>query len=234
MTFVTSPTSRSAQRTLDFSFGCMLLLLDRLRGIDRCILERRPTRRPVPGRHLSSIRSLYLSGILPFSYSFSNPSAIQLLGSRIFCLISSDRQIDCRCCPAQARASSRLRPSTCGSCSIPAVAIVLHPIFSKIAAGSAGRGRRRAAPPAFCSRELDPRPRPGTGPPTLSPFHPVPWHAAISTSTLPASVRRPFRLQDLVDLALLVFRIVLRPQRGAGNIGDAENDVKHQESAQRL
>src|SRR3972149_1275804 len=38
---------------------------------------------------LSSMRSLYLSGILPFSNSFSNPSVIQLLGSRIFCLMSS-------------------------------------------------------------------------------------------------------------------------------------------------
>src|SRR6185295_16803294 len=35
----TSPTSRSAQRTLDFSWGCMLFFLDRFRRIHRRILE---------------------------------------------------------------------------------------------------------------------------------------------------------------------------------------------------
>src|SRR5215813_11983440 len=39
MTFVTSPISRSVQRTLDLSWGCMLFFLDRLRRVDRGILE---------------------------------------------------------------------------------------------------------------------------------------------------------------------------------------------------
>src|SRR5882672_4855800 len=39
MTLTTSPTSRSAQRTFDFSWGCMLLLLNRLWRVHRCILE---------------------------------------------------------------------------------------------------------------------------------------------------------------------------------------------------
>src|SRR5262249_35824023 len=43
MTFVTSPISRSVQRTFDFNSGCMvlcLLFLDRFRRIDRRVLER--------------------------------------------------------------------------------------------------------------------------------------------------------------------------------------------------
>src|SRR5215472_8495690 len=40
MTRVTSPISRSAARTLDLSFGCILFFLDRLRRIHRGILER--------------------------------------------------------------------------------------------------------------------------------------------------------------------------------------------------
>src|SRR5689334_3540520 len=45
ITRVTSPTSRSAVRTFDFSFGCsMLLLLDRLGRIHGRVFQRREKR----------------------------------------------------------------------------------------------------------------------------------------------------------------------------------------------
>ncbi len=51
---------------------------------------------------------------------------------------------------------------------------------------------------------------------------------------LPRLITFPFRLQNLIDLATFVFGVELRPERAAGNVDHAEDEIKHDQRPQRL
>jgi len=113
----------SSARGLSIQLRLHAILLNRL-ACSRCVLE-------LPSQEASAQRRLphevlILFGHLALFQSFSNPSAIKLLGSRIFCLMSSTGEIRSDVVNSGPRFFPP-SPFSCGSCNILAAATALLP-----------------------------------------------------------------------------------------------------------